>query len=803
MEKKLYDLMDWAEIEEVTYAESSSPQNILGPHNVGRQTLVQAYFPGSKKVVMYIDADGKTDKMTRKGKTVKEEVIMEQADENGFYAALLPGKNRKDYSFHVEYETDELTKTGRRCIRSKNQKDVYQYTNLLTEKETEKFLSGTARDVYKILGSHRMTINGVLGCRFAVWAPDAIRVSVFGDFNDWNHEMYQMMRVGDTGIFELFIPGVDVGARYQYEILKRGYEKAVKADPYCLSCEKKEELISIVSDSKGYRWQDEAWVKARKKSRPDAKPFLSAEVSLVRLMRLGKENKSFKQVVEELIQTSREMHYTHLEFMPIVEDCNNGSAGYCPALFFSASPILGEDFDFGYLVNELHKAGIGVIMQWNIAGFEGCANGLGYFDGTGLYEYEDKRMGIDVRTGMHIFQYGRPEVKSFLLSATCYWIEQFHLDGIKICNLSNSLYLDYYRQPGNWVPNMYGGNENLDFISFIKLFNQLIHTEYPNVLTIADDESGWPNITLENGATATEEAENNSLGFDLACDNGSNKDILDYLKTDPFERKNIHEKLLAGTYYQNNENFILPINHKNISEAGGNLISLMAGNDIDQKNHLKLMLSYLLLRPGKKQVFYGVEEYIKGYAKALYELYLQEPALQGKGDDFAWINHMSANENVISFVRKHKKKQLFVVFNFANVLYPKYRIGSDAEGQYKELFHSDSACFGGNNEVNEGRIPTREVAYDGKPYSFVMKLAPLSVSVMEFNEYTDAEQKAIAQKKADKEKEHMAILEARKENAEERQKKKEAYAKEKTKILEKIHKEKVKALEEARKKIFS
>lgn len=821
MDKKIYDLMDWAAIEAVVYGETNTPQELLGPHNVGRQTLVQAFFPGSKKATLYIDGAEKG-----KGKTVKEEIKMEQVDEAGYYAALLSGKDRRDYSYHVEYETDKLTKTGKKSVKSYNFKECYCYTNLITEKMVEKYSAGTATDAYELLGSTLMTVDNVRGCRFAVWAPNAERVSVVGDFNNWNELMHQMMKNEATGIYEIFIPGVEEGDKYKYQILTRGSAPYFKADPYCLQLEAEEGKASIVSRYKGYKWTDSAYMKAREKKDILAMPFNAYEVCLSSFA----DGMNAKEKTASLISYVKEMGYTHVELMPIMESAKKESAGYAVTEFYAVDSSFGEADDYRYLVNELHKENIGVIMQWPVQSFDDSQEGLARFDGSGLYEHEDPRQGIDPRNGKHMFQYGRPEVYSFLVSNACYFAKEFHFDGLKFCDLASILYLDFYRNPDEWVPNIYGGNENLDSIDFVKSINETLHKAFPGFITIAEDESCWPNLTVQKGNTSNKQAEFESLGFDLAVDFGYNADILEYMHADPIDRKNLHDKLTMASIYQYNENFVLPIMHQNTGFQQGGLLEQMPGEFKDKIANLKVLYGYNMLRVGKKQMFmgqdYGASESfaadvkydystseteghkeLKEYCKAINKFYLEHKWLYENENDsssFSWLNEMSANENVISFVRRGKKagEEITVIINFANTEYIRYRFGSEMQGKFKEIFSSDCLAYYGENRINEHIIPTRESAYDGKDYSFALNLAPLSMVILSFTPYTDAELEDIQKRKEIRDKKRQEKEEERKKRIADREKKQHLLAMEKMKIRKELKKELERRYIEAEEKIF-
>lgn len=767
MNKKLYNMMDWAAIEEVVYAECDHPQEYLGAHNVGKQTLVQAFFPDAKAVSLYINGSEGP-----RGKTVKEEIKMERMDDTGFFAALLSGKNRKDYKYYVQYPG--------KGKRPKQFMDPYNYVNNLSEDDAERFHLGSLNNSYEVMGAHITTVDGVRGCMFRVWAPNAVRVSVVGDFNEWNEKIHQMVRLYHTGIFELFLPEVREGEKYKYAILMRGGIASFRTDPYSVSQELRPDCASIITSLKGFKWEDEAWLKERK-----VKNIHETPVNIYECM-LG----SVMKDIQNLISYVKEMGYTHVLLMPVMEYAQDETEGYQTSLYYAPTSRFGTPGDYQYLINELHKAGIGVILQWTANCFAVSADGLGRYDGTCLYEHEDPRRGVDPRNGTLLFNYQRPEVAAYLLDNAVYWIREYHVDGFMLCDTASMLYLDYYRKPGQWIANIYGGNENLEAIEFIKKWNRLLHKKFPGVLTIAEDESGWSGMTGE--------VQEDCLGFDLCCNHGWNQDVLEYMTYDPIERYAHHHELTMSMIYQYNESYILPISHNNTNFGQGNIIDRMPGSRADQINNMKVMYGYLMTHPGKKQMFMGQDalqgdgtEAFREYMKALNHFYLEHKAcyeLDETQDGFTWINDISANENVISFVRNGKKPQdfLLVVLNFANAPYEKYKIGVPKMGRYREIFASDAAVYGGTGIVNARMVPSRDEECDGREQSVRIMLAPLSVSIFEFVPYSEKELAEKEKKKREKEQKRL-----------ENEQKKAKLAKEKAKIKASLKEELAKKIADA------
>ena len=775
MNKKLYDLMNWADIEEIVYGEAMHPEKLLGAHNVGRSTLIQAYFPGAKSVSLYIEgSDGP------KGKTVKDEVKMDMADEAGFFAALLPGKNRKDYYYHVQYPNKD------RKVR--NVKEAYIEYPVHKEEELENVLSGSDYYMQNTFGAIRKTVNNVRGVLFTVWAPNALRVSVIGDFNAWNGLENQMVKNDLTGIFELFIPGVENGDKYKYEILLKGNEKRVKCDPFTNKSEGEMGNASVVYVSSNFKWEDSKWLEKRSLTDRDNEPICIYEMCQMTAF----EENNIKCNTQSIINHMKEYGYTHALLMPIMEYYNE-CAGYKPSMFFALDHRIGSENDLKYFINEMHKADLGVFFEWSGFEFDEGESGMSNFDGTCLFENGDCSRGVDARNGAKIFNYGNAISESFILSSLIKLLNDYHFDGIKFTDLSSQLYLDYYRAPGEWTPNIFGSNENLEFVSFVKNMNKIIHKQFPGIISIASEESGWPLLSRTNGRN--EEENQNCLGFDFCENKGFNFDVLGYMNCDPIERHNHHNELIASTLYQYSENYILSITHSDVDFGKGGIINRMPGDDNLKYANLRAFYGYLFTHPGKKQIFMGQDfasaqsfdvcslldhscddnqKKFVDYFKALTQLYRSEKSLHYFDYDekgFGWINNYSAEDNVIAFYRRDESDTLIVAINFANYTYEKYIIGVPEYAKYKEIFNSDSENFGGKGYINSRLIPSKEGDTDSFRQSITIKLAPLSVSIFKLIPYTKNELEEMKKKRDEKER-----------AAKEKQRKKEALAKEKAKI---------------------
>ena len=795
MNKKLYNLMDWAGIEEIVYGEAAHPEKLLGAHTVGASTLVQAFFPGSKSVSLYIYG-----KDTEKGRRFKEEVKMEQADEAGFYAVLLSGKNRSDYVYHVSYD-----EKGKDSI---DVKEVYKQYTILGDDVKDKIMSGAEYKLQEKLGSVKMTIDGVRGTAFSVWAPNALRVSVVGDFNRQNGLANQMIKDDLTGIFELFIPDLEAGEKYNYEVLIKGGEKVFKTDPFAFETAGDGECTSVVSSRLIYKWTDKTWTAKREKSDTKSMPMKIYEISADTFSKKC----NIKEIAEDVIKHMDKFGYTHVELMPVF-DYYNDSLGFKPSMFFALNHRLGKTADMMSFVNALHEKGYGVIVQMPLGSFDEGIAGMGYFDGTCLFEHEDYRKGIDPRTGAKIFQLGNPVVEEMLISSVLYWINAFHLDGIKLMDLSSMLYLDYYRSAGEWVPNIYGTNENIEAIAFLRKLNAIIHKNCKGVFTIADEESGWPYITMTDGLG--EEEKQNCLGFDYAVNRSFITDTMNYMCCDPIMRSGRHNDIVASTLYQYRENYILTVAHSDVDFGKGGLIERMPGSDDDKLANLKAYYGYIMTHPGKKAFFMGQDEaaYNSFDGKGIYDMssynddiknsfsaYISDLmkyldgnkalyCLDYSENGFAWINNSLAKDNILIFERKagdNTKESQMVIINFANKEYTKYRIPVPYYGKYTECFNSDSAVYGGGDRKNTKVLISKKADYEGFEQSIGMRIAPLSMLILSYVPFTKAELDEMERKRVEREK----LISDKK-------KKRDIFLKEKLKIKKSLRKELEKKIREA------
>ncbi len=729
MTKKLYKMMNWPVIEEIIYSESQDPHATLGPHVQGNGTLIQAFFPGAQKVTLQLTKD-------------MAEKEMELADDDGFFAVWLPVKNVGAYRYIVSYENGSV----------ETMQDAYRHECLITAEDEEKFAMGVHYTVYEKLGAHPLNLDGEDGVYFAVWAPNALRVSTVGDFNHWDGRVHQMRKL-PSGIFEIFIPGVKAGDNYKYEIKLKTGLTYLKADPYGNAAQLRPETASVVADLRNFKWEDKEFIKKRKAFQKENAPISVYELYLGSFLapKDDEEYANYREIADKLIPYVMEMGYTHVELMPVMEHPLDASWGYQVIGYYAPTARYGTPEDFMYFVNELHKAGIGVILDWVPAHFPRDIYGLSSFDGTCLYENPDEQRRSHPHWGTLVFDYGRPEVSNYLIANALFWVEKFHADGIRMDAVASMLYLDYGRNPGEWTANIYGGNENLEAVELIKHLNSMMGKRNPGVLRIAEESTAWPMVTgsLEDGG----------LGFDLKWNMGWMNDYLDYIKYDPYFRSHHHSELTFSMIYAYSEKFMLVFSHDEAVHGKSSMLGKMPGEREQKFANLRLTYAYMFTHPGRKLLFMGqdIGEFSewnemrqtewellkypdhKGMAalvKKLNELYTTKPALyewDDKPEGFAWINSINSTENLLTFLRKTRKKEslLVVAANFSGVE-KQVKIGVPYEGSYKEILNTDAEEFGGSGMINKRAKRAVKKEWDDRPYSVSITLAPLSVSILEF-----------------------------------------------------------------------
>ena len=723
--------MDWPEIEAVVYSEEYAPREILGPHVTGDGVLVQCFFSGADKVTVKTTKDGR-------------EYPMSKEDDAGYFAVLLSGRKIPEYTYLVEQEGEQIE-----CY------DAYAFPCQITLEEEQKFINGICYDIYEKLGAHPMTVNGVDGVYFAVWAPNAARVSVVGDFNHWDGRVYQMQRLSVSGIYELFIPQIPVGSLYKYELKLKDGLTYLKADPYANQAELRPATASVVADLTKYIWKDQTWMKERKKIQTEDAPMFVYEMHLASWKKPedGREFYNYRELAPMIVAYVKEMGYTHVELMPVMEHPFDASWGYQVTGYYAPTSRYGSPEDFMYFVDTLHQAGIGVILDWVPAHFPRDTFGLANFDGTCLYEHLDPRQGYHPHWGTLIYNYGRPQVKNFLIANALFWTEKFHADGIRFDAVASMLYLDYGKNDGEWVANIYGGNENLDAVELLKHLNSIFKKKHPDALLIAEESTAWPRVT---GSVDTEEG----LGFDYKWNMGWMNDFIGYMSNDPYFRGAHHNELTFSMVYAYSERFMLSLSHDEVVHQKGSLLEKMPGTEDKKFANLRAAYGFFMAHPGKKLLFMGQEygqvhewaenkaldwedlekpahRQMQNYMKALIQLYKTHPALwklDYDSDGFEWINCVEWEKSMVTFLRKSKKQEdtLVVICNFSDVAYEEELVGVPYAGKYKEILNSDAKEYGGTGVVNPRVKIAKKEETDDRPYTIKVKVAPLSVAIYSF-----------------------------------------------------------------------
>jgi len=630
--------------------------------------------------------------------------------------------------------------------------DPYSFRHCIPAYDLHIHAQGNHWHIYDFLGANEKTIDGINGILFAVWAPNAKRVSVVGSFNAWDGRRNPMGRSihHQYGVWELFVPGISQGERYKFEIVNHSQKLSLKTDPYGRHFELRPDNSAIVQKKSRYTWQDDQWIKKRAATSPQHRPITCYEVHLGSWKRDHNHYFiNYRDLAHDLVDYIKQLGFTHIELLPITEHPFDGSWGYQTLGYYAPTSRFGTPDDFRYFVDYCHQQNIGVILDWVPAHFPTDEYGLARFDGTALYEHEDPRKGEHRDWGTYIFNYGRNEVKNFLVANALFWVEEFHLDGLRVDAVASMLYLDYSREPGDWVANEYGGNENLEAIEFIKHLTSVMHSQHPGTLLIAEESTAWPGVTK-----ATTE---NGLGFDMKWNMGWMHDSLKYFKYDPIYRAHHHDKLTFGLMYAFSEYFMLPFSHDEVVHGKGSLINKMAGDEWQKHANLKLLYTFMFTYPGKKLLFMGCEfaqtsewnedtglpwhllqderhQATQTLVSDLNHLYSQHSALHYFDFDpngFQWINCDDKQHSVLSYIRKHNRKVILVVLNFTPIPRKNYYLGCPYGGAYKELFNSDSSHYKGGNIGNHGIIHASESANTHFPYSLCINLPPLGGLIFE------------------------------------------------------------------------
>jgi 1,4-alpha-glucan branching enzyme len=617
---------------------------------------------------------------------------------------------------------------------------------LLTEQDVYLFNEGTHVRIYDKLGAHPMAVDGAAGTHFAVWAPNAKNVCVMGDFNGWNtHKNH--LRSSDSGIWSGFIADVGPGAVYKYHIVSSSGAKLEKADPVGFRHELPPKSASVVWEL-GYEWSDQKWMQERRGRNGHGAPISVYEVHLGSWRRVPEEDNrwlTYRELAPRLAEYCRKLGFTHVELLPIMEHPFYGSWGYQSLGYFSPTARYGTPQDLMYLIDTLHQAGIGVILDWVPSHFAVDGHGLAQFDGTSLYEHTDPRKGFHPDWGSYIFNYGRNEVRSFLISNALFWFEKYHIDGLRVDAVASMLYLDYSRKEGEWIPNQFGGRENLEAVSFLRQFNEQVYKHFPDAVTVAEESTAW---TMVSRPTYV-----GGLGFGFKWDMGWMHDTLEYFGKDPVHRKYQHDRLSFRMIYAYHENFMLPLSHDEVTHGKGSLVGHMPGDDWQKFANLRLLLGYMYAQPGKKLLFmggefgqwrewnhessldwnllvYGPHDGMQKWVENINRVLREEPALYEldcEPDGFEWIDCHDADNSTLSFLRKPRTggSLLLAVFNLTPVPRSAYRVGVPRGGFWKEILNSDAAEYGGSGMGNLGGVEATHIPSHGRPNSLEITLPPL------------------------------------------------------------------------------
>lgn len=709
------------------------PFSVLGPHH-GESTdssgvCIRAFLPEAAEVAVLPGQNGNTP------------IPMKLVHPAGVFEARWEG-----HSLGTDYQFRIVDRKGKFSQRH----DPYAFLPRISDFDLHLFGEGKLYRAYEQLGAQVCIHQGVQGVNFAVWAPNAKRVSIVGDFNEWDGRRHPMRSRGGGGIWELFIPDMNDGAVYKFEILpQNGDAPFLKADPYASSAELRPKTASVVRDLSGYEWRDGEWMAARQNRDPLAQPWSIYEVHLGSWRRVPEEGSrwlTYSELAETLIPYVKDMGFTHIELMPVTEHPFDGSWGYQATGYFAPTSRFGTPAQFMAFVDACHQAGIGVLMDWAPAHFPEDPHGLAWFDGTNLYDHSDPRLGFHPEWNSRIFNYGRTEVKNFLINSALSWFDRYHIDGLRVDAVASMLYLDYARKSGEWIPNKFGGRENLEAVEFLKELNTVAHQEHPGIVMIAEESTAWPGVSKPTYV--------GGLGFSFKWNMGWMHDTLDYFSLDPIYRRFHQHNVTFGLVYAFTENFVLPLSHDEVVHGKKSLLDKMPGDEWQRFANLRALYGHMWGHPGKKMLFMGCEigqwwewnhddslqwhllEYdrhqgLQRYVADLNRLYASQPALHQVDYDwtgFQWIDLHDSDHSTLTYFRRAKDPSDIVVcaLNLTPVPREAYRMGVPTAGYYRELLNSDSEAYGGSNMGNAGGVQAEDMPWHGQPFSVVMTLPPLA-----------------------------------------------------------------------------
>ena len=724
---KLYDIFH------IVNGEHSDPHTVLGMHEMeedGRKAVVvRAFLPYAAGITV-IDYANKRKKYP-----------MERLHADGFFEVTIADREEW-FRYQLEY-TDADGNTWRSY-------DPYSFSPTLSEFDRHLFGAGTHYEIYEKMGGRLMTHEGARGAAFSVWAPNAKAVSVIGDFNNWDARRSPMRRLGESGIWELFLPAAAEGDKYKFHVTQCDGRVVDKTDPYGVYAEVRPNNASVLYPLKRYKWKDRRWMTARRKYDFRAAPMNIYEVHLGSWKRAeGNRFLSYTELAEQLIPYVKEMGYTHIEMLPVEEHPFDGSWGYQVTGYYAPTSRYGSPDEFKQFVDACHQNGISVILDWVPAHFPKDDFALARFDGTALYEHQDPRLGEHIQWGTYIFNYGRKEVANFLLANALYWMDIFHIDGLRVDAVASLLRLDFCKEEGQWLPNVYGGSENLEAIEFLKHMNSVIAEREPGALMIAEDSTAWPGVTKK--------VDEGGLGFSLKWNMGWMNDFLSYIKLDPIYRKYHQNKLTFGMAYHYAENFVLVLSHDEVVHTKSSMIGKMPGDVWQSFANLRLSYGFMMGHPGKKLLFMGGEfaqysewsearsldwhllqyadhQEMQAYVKELNHLYAEESAFWAEDFDpngFQWIECDDAESSIVSFVRRSQEKELVFLCNFTPVVHRGFSLGVPQEGVYHERLNSDAARFGGSDVINAVPLQSRAEPAGRCPFRVELDVPPLGMVILE------------------------------------------------------------------------
>jgi len=705
------------------------PFGFFGPHRIGNQTVVRSFQPGARQVAL-LDRSS--------GRELAEAICIHPS---GLFEAKVED-DLPPYLLRIDWE-ETIRET----------EDPYSFGLLLGDIDIHLFSEGSHRHIGDVFGAQLAVHEGVSGVRFSVWAPNAGRVSVVGDFNSWDGRRHPMRLRHSAGLWEIFIPRLGIGECYKYEIgAADGTVLPLKADPIALYAETPPATASVTATLDGFDWSDHVWLARREQRQDRESPISIYEVHSASWWRREDQLPHWQDLIDRLIPYVAELGFTHIEFLPLMEHPFAGSWGYQPLSLFALTSRHGQIDDFRHFVNVCHRTGIGVILDWVPGHFPNDAHGLALFDGTHLYEHQDPREGQHQDWDTLIYNYGRHEVREFLIASALHWLRHYHIDGLRVDAVASMLYRDYSREQGDWIPNVHGGRENLEAIHFLRELTEAVHRYFPGTLMIAEESTAWPGVTRRDSPLA--------LGFDHKWNMGWMNDSLRYISHDPIHRPHHHDDMTFGLIYAFSERFVLPLSHDEVVHGKGSIISRMPGDDWQKRANLRAYLAFMWTHPGRKLLFMGTEfgqqnewhhdsqlpwhlldepkhQQLQILVRDLNRLYRDRPALHRLDDrpeGFQWLIGDDRQQSILAYLRKSDRvtdRPLVVICNFTPVPRGDYRIGVPIAGRWREIFNTDSAFFGGSNVGNDGGAMTENLATHGYPVSLKLTLPPLATLILE------------------------------------------------------------------------